>query len=227
MTKTLEHYNRTADRYTEINHALPTARQQVDQFMAHFRAQGNDGVGRPLRLLDAGSGTGRDTLMFLEEGFEVDAFDGSEAMAEISTRLTGRPTRVMRFEELDLPEDHYDAVWAMASMLHVEREKLAQTFVELGRSLVPGGLLYASFKLGNSTREVPEDGRVFTDLDNEGVAALLEATEGFELVATTQREAPAMQSYAAPWFSVTLKRPGPAPSLKATTPSLKRPGGPR
>ncbi len=227
MTQTLDHYNKTALRYAEINHALPSAQGQVDQFMAHFRAHQAPGVDRPLRLLDAGSGTGRDTLLFQKEGFEVDAFDGSQAMVELSSRLTGRPTRLMRFEDLDLPADHYDVVWAMASMLHVGRDQLAKTFVELGSALVPGGLLFASFKLGKGTREVPEDGRVFTDLDEEGVAHLLTATEGFELVATAQREPPANQSYGAPWFSVVLKRTGPRPQLKLPEPSPKRRSGPR
>lgn len=217
VTATLDHYNRTAQRYTEINHTLPSARQDVDHFLGHLRAQPHFPSDRPLRLLDAGSGSGRDTLTFLQEGFEVDAFDGSEAMAAISSKLTGQPTRVMQFEALDLPSDHYDAVWAMASLLHVDRGDLPGVFAKLGQSLRPGGLLFASFKHGHDTRVDERDGRVFTDLNEAGVEELLERVEGFEVMATAHRDPPAAQTNAAPWFSVILKRPGPAPVLRQAT----------
>lgn len=212
MTSTLDHYDRTAERYAEVNHGLESAGVDRAHFLAHLRAQGLP-ADRPLRLLDAGSGSGRDTLAFQAEGFEVDAFDGSAAMAAVSTRLTGRPTRVMRFEALDLPSDHYDAIWAMASLLHVPRPALAGTLVALGAALRPGGLLFASFKHGNAERVDARDGRMFTDLDEAGVAQLLAATTGFEAVATAHRDPPSGQTNAAPWFSVILRRPGPAPAL--------------
>ncbi len=41
-----------------------------------------------------------------------------------------------------------------------------------------GGVLYASFKYGRSDRE-GDDGRRFTDLDEAGLAALLQAVPGF------------------------------------------------
>ena len=44
-----------------------------------------------------------------------------------------------------------------------------------------------------------------------------ERVEGFEVVATAHRDPPAGQTNAAPWFSVILKRPGPAPVLRQAT----------
>ena len=181
MTSTLEHYNKTAMRYTQVNHALASAQMDREHFLTHLRAEGAMPTDRPVRLLDAGSGSGRDTLAFMKAGFEVDAFDGSEAMAAISSELTGKPTRVMRFEDLDLPTNHYDGIWAMASLLHVAREDLPHVIAQLGNALVPGGVMFASFKHGSQTRTVPEDGRTFTDLDEGGVARLLEGLRGLEL----------------------------------------------
>lgn len=218
MTATLDHYDRTAQRYAQINHTLPTAKQDQDGFLAQLRAQPDMPTARPLRLLDAGSGSGRDTLAFLEQGFEVDAFDGSLAMAELSSQLTGQKTQVMRFEALTLPLDHYDGIWAMASLLHVDRADLPKALVDLGQSLRPGGLLFASFKHGQTDRLDPNDGRAFTDLDEDSVQAMLTGMEGFELVSTAARLPPPEQTNAAPWFSFVLRRPGPAPALKVAPP---------
>lgn len=213
MTTTLDHYNRAAARYSEVNHNLASAGVDRAHFLHYLHAEPDLPQDRPLRLLDAGSGSGRDTLAFAQAGFEVDAFDGSPAMAEVSSRLTGQPTRVMRFDALELPADHYDAIWAMASLLHAPRAELPGVFAELGASLRPGGLLFASFKHGAEERVDDRDGRAFTDLDEAGVEQLLETVAGFELVATASRQPPAEQTNAAPWFSVILRRPGPAPRL--------------
>lgn len=215
MSATLDHYNRTAARYAEVNHSLPSASVDRDAFLDQLRAQPELPEERTLRLLDAGSGSGRDTLCFLAEGFEVDAFDGSAAMAEVSSRHTGRPTRVMCFEDLDLPTGHYDAIWAMASLLHVDRALLPQVIVDLGRSLRPGGLFFSSFKQGQADRVDARDGRVFTDLDADGVRALLTQVEGLELIATSSRAPPPGQINQEPWFSCVLRRPGPEPRLLA------------
>ena len=105
----------------------------------------------------------------------------------------------------------------MASLLHVDRGDLPGVFAKLGQSLRPGGLLFASIKHGQATRVDERDGRVFTELDEAGVEDLVERVEGFEVVATAHRDPPAGQTNAAPWFSVILKRPGPAPVLRQAT----------
>src|SRR5277367_5293741 len=46
------------------------------------------------RILDAGSGSGRDTRAFRALGYEVEAFDSSPALVELSTRFTGIQTQV-------------------------------------------------------------------------------------------------------------------------------------
>lgn len=52
-------------------------------------------------ILDFGCGSGRDTKYFLEQGFYVDATDGSEEMCHIASNYTGIQVRRLLFEELD------------------------------------------------------------------------------------------------------------------------------
>lgn len=144
MTKTWDHYNTIAPQYMQINHTLTEPLEELSPFLSLLRAT-VPASQQTLSLLDAGSGTGRDTLATLKAGCRVDAFDGSTAMAKISSKLTGQATRVMRFEHLGLPVEHYDGVWAMASLLHVQRPDLPGVLAQLGKALRPHGLLYASF----------------------------------------------------------------------------------
>lgn len=109
------------------------------------------------RILDAGCGVGRDTKVFLQKGYEVEAFDSSIQMVRLSSEYTGLLTRFLRFEDMDYVEE-FDGIWACASLLHVSRDELPDVFRRLERALKKGGVLYASFKLGS---DYSENGRNF------------------------------------------------------------------
>lgn len=114
-------------------------------------------------ILDVGCGSGRDSLAFLKRGFVVTSFDASEEMVRLSTELTreadGKPTLLMRFEEMDNIA-LYDGIWACASLLHVPEGQMRDVMARLVRALKPGGVLFVSFKAG--TGELERNGRVFT-----------------------------------------------------------------
>ena len=55
------------------------------------------------KVLDAGCGSGRDSLFFRNLGFEVEAFDASEAMVRLSSELLGQEVKLLRFEEPHYP----------------------------------------------------------------------------------------------------------------------------
>jgi SAM-dependent methyltransferase len=117
------------------------------------------------RILDAGCGSGRDTKHFLSAGYSVVAIDGSREMIAAATKLTGQQAQVMTFQELDFDQE-FDGIWACASLLHVPRAEMEAVWARFVRALKPGGYWYLSFKYG--TAERVKDGRVFSDLDEEG-----------------------------------------------------------
>ena len=124
------------------------------------------------RILDVGSGSGRDTLAFLKRGYSVVAFDASPKLAELSSRLTGVKTKVKRFEDLAEVEV-YDGIWACAALLHVHEKELPKILSKLVCALKVGGALYMSFKLGSGER-IDGDGRFFTDMDEHRFSQLLQ-----------------------------------------------------
>mgnify|MGYP005850300849 CR=1 FL=1 len=130
----------------------------------------------PARILDAGSGSGRDALAFRLSGHDVSAFDASPAMVAATRAHAGVPARQMRFEEFGW-EHPFEGIWACASLLHVAQADLPQVIDRLAAHLVHGGTLYMSFKHGTGERVT--DGRRFTDMTAEHLASLLDGCNAF------------------------------------------------
>lgn len=121
-------------------------------------------------IIDAGCGSGRDSLYFANLGFKVSAFDASPALVKLAQRHTGLPISVCRFEQFSVAAPA-DAIWACASLLHVPRAELVQVIAHLSTQLTPGGIFYCSFKYGQD--DVSRDGRHFTNLDETGLSELV------------------------------------------------------
>lgn len=123
------------------------------------------------RLLDAGSGSGRDTAEFARRGYMVDAFDCSPALCELSSKFTGIQARVRCFQEVD-EKEKFDGVWACASLLHIPEAELRGVISRLVRALKTKGVLFMSFKYGSGER-VAEDGRFFVDMTEDRILDVL------------------------------------------------------
>ena len=132
--------------------------------------------GKPARILDAGSGSGRDALAFRCQGYKVEAFDASAAMVAATREHAGVPVRQMRFEDFAW-EHQFEGIWACASLLHVAEAELPEVINRLAAHLTQGGAFYLSFKLG--TGERVKDGRRFTDMTEDSLATLLKGCGAF------------------------------------------------
>lgn len=159
----------TSQYYEEHAEAYVAATLRVDmsdlyeRFLRYLPGQA--------RILDAGSGSGRDALAFLERGYDIDAFDASPSLCALSTKLTGIRARVMRFQDF-AADVLYDGIWACASLLHVPAGELRDALRRLTNALKPGGALYMSFKYGSGER-FSEDGRFYLDMDEPRLRSLL------------------------------------------------------
>ena len=159
---TIDFYNKNAQAYFEST---------VELDMSRLYAPFLEGLRPGAKVLDAGCGSGRDSLFFKSQGFKVTAFDASEEMVRLASQLLGQPVLHMTFEDLNLP-DEYDGIWACASLLHVERTQLPAVIAELAKYLKPGGVFYMSFKYGNE--EYWKDGRHFNCLDEDYLLTILQ-----------------------------------------------------
>ena len=170
MNQTIGFYDENAEDFFQRSVDADMARGHAD-FTALVAAGG--------RILDAGCGSGRDSLAFARLGFRVTPMEASAKLAALASAHTGLPVEVMTFDQIAWREE-FDGVWACASLLHVPRAVLPAAVTRLRNALVPGGVLWMSFKYGAQERFA--NSRHFTDLDEVGGKALLADVGGLELI---------------------------------------------
>ena len=146
------YYDENADRFISDT-ASVDMREHYARFLPWIPKGGT--------IVDAGCGSGRDSLAFKKMGYQIEAFDASSAMVEATREFADVPVSKMTFQTYSF--DHlFDGIWACASLLHVPRSELKRALIKLATSLVTDGIIYASFKYGDTERE--EGGRYFNDM---------------------------------------------------------------
>jgi SAM-dependent methyltransferase len=114
-------------------------------------------------ILDVGCGAGRDLAAFQAAGHAVTGLDPSAEMRRICRARLGEGValRADRIEAFADPSGSWDAIWAMASLLHVPAMCHAEVIARLHGALAPGGRLYLCLK-------APEEGAELDVVDAEG-----------------------------------------------------------
>jgi len=155
MTFTQRYYDTNAESFCRETSSVDMS-EHYSKFLAHMPKNGS--------ILDAGCGSGRDTLHFNSLGFRTMAFDSSPTMVSFAEKTIDQKVLLLSFEELTF-EDEFDGIWACASLLHIASLSLPDVFERLNRALRKSGILYCSFKYGEFEGE--RGGRYFTDLTEE------------------------------------------------------------
>lgn len=161
MNKTLNYYDRNAKEYFDntVNADMSDCYQRFLRYLPENAY-----------ILDAGCGSGRDSKYFLLSGNKVKAIDGSKELCELAGEYIGQEVENIQFSDLNY-YDEFDGIWACASLLHVDKKEIKNVFGKLYNALKKNGILYASFKYGNSDRI--QGDRYFNDMNEESVGELL------------------------------------------------------
>lgn len=164
---TLDYYNKYAVEFSKDTFDVKFTETQ-DLFLSLLKPNSC--------ILDFGCGSGRDTRYFLQQGYRVEAIDGSKSLCEIAQKNTGIPIRQMLFQNLR-ESDEYDGIWACSSILHLAKNELTTVMKKMIRALKKNGIIYTSFKYGDFEGE--RNGRYFTDFTEKSFAEFLEKLKIF------------------------------------------------
>ena len=170
MNQTSNYYNQHAQAFFENTYQVEME-SLYTPFLRYLPEQA--------LILDLGCGSGRDTLAFKKKGYQVEAIDYSIELVEKARELTGIEVRQQSFYELN-EVAKYDGIWACASLLHCERDRLTEVLARILKALKPNGVCYMSFKYGTADRE--KGGRAFTDLNEEQAQELLDQLNGVRVL---------------------------------------------
>ena len=163
--------------YYETN-AVNFVKSTINADMEFNRGKFLDRIPERGSILDFGCGSGRDTKVFLEMGYVVEAVDGCRELCEIAAKYAGISVKQMDFLELN-EKEKYDGIWACSSVLHLPYEELKVVMVKIAEALKKNGVVYVSFKYGNF--EGWRNGRYFTDMMEDGVRRLMEEIDGMSV----------------------------------------------
>lgn len=166
---TLVYYDNHADEFYK-----GTINVEFTAVQEHFLSKLKNGA----YILDFGCGSGRDAKFFLEQGYHVEAVDGSIELCRLAAEYTGIEVKNMLFQEL-AEADRYDGIWACSSILHLPADELADVMRKMTAALKDQGIIYASFKYGTFTGE--RNGRFFTDMTEETFAEFLGEIKDLEV----------------------------------------------
>ena len=141
--RTLAHYNANAEDFFAGTRDHDV-RQNMDVLLQHME-------GAVLfTILDFGCGPGRDLKTFSALGHTAVGLEGAERFAEMARAYSGCTVWHQDFLALDLPADHFDGVFANASLFHVPSAALPRVLRELHAALKPHGVLFSSNPRGSN-----------------------------------------------------------------------------
>lgn len=168
-TPTLNYYNNNATDFvsTTRNVDFSTTQKAFIKYLPQAAT-----------ILDFGCGSGRDTKYFLDQGYLVDAIDGSNELCKLATEYTGIEVTCMQFQDIEVL-DKYNGIWACSSILHLPIDELKIVFSKLAVALKRNGILYTSFKYGDF--EGFRDDRYFIDMTEEKFMKLLNNIQVFDI----------------------------------------------
>ena len=194
MISTIGYYNAHANEYAELT-VKADMTEQYAKFMAYLPA----GAG----ILDAGCGSGRDSLFFMKKGYSVTMLDASAGMCKCAEALTGQKALHMKFDKIDF-EKQFDGIWACASLLHVPENELETVFAKFWRALKDNGVLYASWKYGEDERDDGE--RFYCDMTEEKLKNFLARVGLFDCLDCWVAEDALPLGREQKWLNVVLRK---------------------
>lgn len=150
INKTLDFYNNNSKTYIEKTLSGDTS-NLYKGFLNNIPKCGS--------ILDLGCGSGRDSIEFIKQGYNVTAVDGSKEMVTAASKIISQQVICSRFEELKLTET-FNGIWACASLLHVNKNHIVDVIKNISCNLKDNGVFYMSFKYGED-EYIDEKGRYF------------------------------------------------------------------
>lgn len=108
------------------------------------------------RVLNLGSGPGRDALLLREAGLDVLCVDASAEMVR-RTQDLGFESTSSDITALDYPNDEFDGIWAYTSLLHVPTDKMITLLHRTRSWLRIHGVLLIGMIEGEFQGEITQD----------------------------------------------------------------------
>lgn len=155
------------------------------------------------KILDAGCGSGRDSKYFKQLGFHIEAFDASPELCQLASEFLNINVTCTKFEDLEYYNE-FHAIWACASLLHLDDKALGIALDKFIAALRPLGVIYCSFKHGQG--ESIHNSRFFNFQNIDSFSSLIHSKKEISILEdwVTADNRPGREKEE--WFNVVLRK---------------------
>lgn len=154
--ETLKSYNKYSKLWAESHMNFDFWEKELKKFQKYL-PEG--------RVLEIGSGGGRDAREFIKSGYDYTGVDISKGLLEAAKKQNpGAKFLLKSVYDLDFPENYFDGFWACAVLLHIPKSRINTALKQIRQIVKPQGIGFISVKKGKGekiTIEPPPDGRRF------------------------------------------------------------------
>lgn len=109
------------------------------------------------KVLEIGSGGGRDAKELIASGYEYTGTDVSQGLLEEAKKANpNTPFLHQSVYDLDFPDDTFDGFWASAVLLHIPKDRIDEALGRLHSVVRNDGIGFISIKQGEG-QKIEED----------------------------------------------------------------------
>ena len=139
------------------------------------------------KLLEIGSGSGREAIEWIRMGYEYSGIDTSTALIDIAkeTEPLGHYFLTSVYE-MPFETNTFDAFSSWAMLPHIPKERIGRALDEIQRVLKPQGLGFIAMREGMEEKQEPETGRWFSYYSQNELEEIL-MKHDFEVLSKTQK----------------------------------------
>lgn len=166
----IDYYNKYASKIFE-----DTVELEMEDLRREFLSYLEEGD----TILDLGCGSGRDSLAFYEQGYDVTPLDASEEMCKLAEIHTGLEVLQMTYEEMEF-DDVFDGIWGCEALIHVPEKEMPEILEKITDALYKRGVLFLSFREGDFEGFRGE--RYFCDYTQERLERILTESGRLEIL---------------------------------------------
>lgn len=199
-----DRYQKTKDTYHSLGlkylqNIAPAKPAGIDDFIKLIPKAGH--------ILDVGCAGGRDSKYFVSKGFQVTGIDVvNKFLSQARKDVPQASFKNMDLLDLKFKPESFNAVWAVAVLLHLKRKDVPKALKNFYQVLKPGGILQIRVKQGQGLEYKKEklsqgQSRVFTYFLEPEIKDLIKKA-GFKIKSTTIFSDELNRSFVK-WISIT------------------------
>lgn len=152
--QTLDAYNKNAAIFAATRNIKNDWLQEKNKFKQYLPKG---------KILEIGSGGGRDANDLMAMGYEYTGIEISEGLISEAKKIAPKATFLFQsVYELSFPKDTFDGFWTCAVLLHMPKARISEALKSIHNVVKNGGIGFISLKRG--------EGEKFTEGDHVGIS---------------------------------------------------------